>query len=441
MGNLEWGKCKSEHDASASATNQCKASQKQAFSALRRGHWLTLRALTSSLQPKASLIEGNGMFDYTLLHKDAQTSARRGRFTTPHGTVELPAFMPVGTLGTVKGVEISALRETGSRMILGNTYHLSLRPGEKVVHDLGGLHRFTGWSGPILTDSGGFQIFSLAKINKITEEKATFQSHIDGRRIELSPERAIEIQETLGSDIAMVLDHVVALPNDRETIADAMERSVRWAKRCQNAATKEDQAQFAIVQGGLEKDLRRHCAEALAELDFPGYAIGGLSVGESPEEMVDMINATVPYLPTGKPRYLMGVGRPEDILEGIKRGIDLFDCVMPTRNGRNAMAFTDFGPLKLRNAKYERDTRPLEENCPCPACRRSRGYIRHLFMAREMLGPILLTIHNITYYQRLIKQVQTAIESDRFLEFYTDRMNAWRSPPQDDPCHDDSFRL
>ena len=366
------------------------------------------------------------MFKYTLLYKDSATQARRGHFTTPHGTVELPAFMPVGTLGTVKGVEISELVKTGSQMILGNTYHLSLRPGEKVVHELGGLHQFTGWEGPILTDSGGFQIFSLAKISKITEEKAVFQSHIDGRRIELSPERSIEIQETLGSDIAMVLDHVVALPNKRDIIAEAMERTIRWAKRCKDAQQSKNQAQFAIVQGGLESDLRRHCAEALAELDFPGYAIGGLSVGEPPEQMYEMIQATTPFLPADKPRYLMGVGRPEDILEGICRGVDLFDCVMPTRNGRNAMAFTDFGPMRLRNAKYERDRRPLEEHCPCPACKRSRGYLRHLFMAGEMLGPILLTIHNITYYQRLVAGARKAIENDAFMPFVTEQMTNWQ---------------
>jgi len=359
---------------------------------------------------------------FTLLHQDAKTQARRSRLQTAHGTVELPAFMPVGTLGTVKGVEIGLLRETGSRMILGNTYHLSLRPGEQVVRALGGLHRFSGWDGPILTDSGGFQVFSLAKTRKVTEQGAIFQSHIDGRRIELTPERTVEIQETLGSDIAMVLDHLVALPNDRDTIAQAMQRTVRWAKRCQDAATLETQMQFAIVQGGLEPDLRCECAEALAELNFPGYAIGGLSVGEPPERMYDIIEATVPAMPTGKPRYLMGVGSPVDLLEAVKRGIDLFDCVIPTRNGRNAMAFTDNGPLRLRNAKYQRDARPLEDNCPCPACRRSRGYLRHLFLAREMLGPVLLTIHNITYYQRLMSHIREAVEQGRYLEFFKTRM-------------------
>ncbi len=355
---------------------------------------------------------------YTLLHQDAHCGARRGTLTTAHGIVQLPAFMPVGTLGTVKGVEIGLLEQTGAEMILGNTYHLSLRPGEEIVRSLGGLHQFCGWNGPILTDSGGFQIFSLAKITKIDEQGATFRSHIDGSKIVLPPERAIKIQEALGSDIAMVLDHVVALPNDRKTLEDAMLRTVRWAKRCKEAADHPYQKQFAIVQGGLDPELRRRCAEMLAELDFPGYAIGGLSVGETPQEMYDALDFTLPYMPVEKPRYLMGVGKPEDILNGILRGVDLFDCVMPTRNGRNAQAFTDDGPLRLRNAKYQRDGRPLDETCPCPACKRSRGYLRHLFIAEEMLGPILLTIHNITYYQRLVARAREAIERNRFREFY-----------------------
>ena len=361
---------------------------------------------------------------YTLLHQDIRSRARRGRLYTAHGTVELPAFMPVGTLGTVKGVEIGQLEQTGAEMILGNTYHLSLRPGEDVVRDLGGLHQFFGWHGPILTDSGGFQIFSLAKMMRLDEEGAVFRSHIDGSTIHLSPERAIKIQETLGSDVAMVLDHVVALPNEQKVLEDAMLRSVRWAKRCKEAADRRRQTAesdfyqqiFAIVQGGLDTTLRRQCAEALSELDFPGYAIGGLSVGETPQEMYDTLDVTVPHLPANKPRYLMGVGTPLDILNGIEHGIDMFDCVMPTRNGRNAQAFTDTGTLRLRNAKYQRDDRPLEETCPCPACKRSRGYLRHLFMADEMLGPILLTIHNLTYYQRLVTAARKAIEEDRFAE-------------------------
>ena len=365
------------------------------------------------------------MFDYTLIHQDARCAARRGRFTTTRGTIELPAFMPVGTRGSVKGVEVSQLEATGSQIILGNTYHLMVRPGEDTVSQLGGLHKFCGWTGPILTDSGGFQIFSLAKLTKITEEGAVFRSHVDGRQLSLTPERAVAIQEALGSDIAMVLDHVLGLPNERSRIEDAMERSVRWAARCQKAHTLQTQTQFAIVQGGLEYDLRRRCAEELSDLNFRGYAIGGLSVGEEIQAMYDCIEATIPYLPEDRPRYLMGVGRPEDILEGIRRGIDMFDCVMPTRNGRNAMAFTDAGSVRLRNAVHARDPRPLEEGCPCPACQRSRAYIHHLFNCGEMLGPILLTLHNITYYQRLVAAARLAIEEDRFVDFCREKFSGW----------------
>jgi queuine tRNA-ribosyltransferase len=341
----------------------------------------------------------------------------------------MPAFMPVGTQASVKGLEIEQIRATGAEMLLGNTYHLTLRPGEDVIAGFGGLHRFMGWDGPILTDSGGFQLFSLAHRTKVTEEQAVFQSHIDGRLVAISPERAVAIQEALGSDVAMVLDHVVGLPNDPEVIRDAMERTVRWARRCRAAATRADQAQFAIVQGGLDPELRVECARQLRELDFPGYAVGGLSVGEEPAEMYRMLDVTVPELPADRPRYLMGVGRPEDLLEGIRRGIDLFDCVMPTRNGRNAMAFTDAGPIRLRNLQYERDARPIEEGCPCVACRRSRGYIRHLFMGREMLGPILLSIHNLTYYQRLLADARAAIEADRFEDFMAAKRRGWGLVP------------
>jgi queuine tRNA-ribosyltransferase len=337
----------------------------------------------------------------------------------------MPAFMPVGTQATVKGLEVEQLRATGATMVLGNTYHLTLRPGEEVVAALGGLHRFMGWDGPILTDSGGFQLFSLAHRIEVTEQQAVFRSHIDGRLVAISPERAVAIQEALGSDVAMVLDHVVGLPNEREVVRDAADRSVRWARRCRDAATRSDQAQFAIVQGGLDPELRVACARQLRELDFPGYAIGGLSVGEEPAEMLRIIEATVPELPTDRPRYLMGVGRPEDLLEAIRRGIDLFDCVMPTRNGRNSMAFTDTGTLRLRNAQYERDERPLQSGCPCVACHRSRGYIRHLFMANEMLGPILLSIHNLTYYQRLVADARQAIEADQFEPFRREKLRGW----------------
>jgi len=370
-------------------------------------------------------------FRYELHHTDAHCAARLGTFHTPRGPVEMPAFMPVGTLGTVKGVTIDQVRATGARMILGNTYHLSLRPGEDVVASLGGLHAMSGWQGPILTDSGGFQLFSLAQRTKVTEEKAIFRSHIDGRLIDLSPERAIEIQQTLGSDIAMVLDHVVALPNRPEVIRDAMMRTLRWAQRCQQAATRSDQVQFAIVQGGLDKEMRIECARRLRDLDFPGYAVGGLSVGETPEEMVEILRVTTPELPEDRPRYLMGVGRPEDLIEGVRHGIDLFDCVMPTRNGRNALAFTDEGPVRMRNAKHARERRPLEADCPCPACRHSRGYLRHLFLSDEMLGPILLSIHNLTYYQRLLAGARQAIREDRFEAYRAEKYRGWGEAARD----------
>lgn len=360
-----------------------------------------------------------------LQKQDQETMARAGVLHTPHGDVPTPIFMPVGTVGSVKGIELSLLEATGARIVLGNTYHLALRPGEELIKQLGGLHQFTGWKGPMLTDSGGFQVFSLAQRTKITEEGATFQSHIDGRRMMLSPERSIEIQEALGSDIAMCMDHVVGLPNTDDKIQDAMLRSVRWAKRCKEFATREDQSLFGIVQGGLNRNFRIECAQRLSELDFPGYAIGGLSVGEPPEEMYETLDYTTPELPQNKPRYLMGVGTPRDLIEGIARGVDMFDCVMPTRNGRNAMAFTAHGKMRLRNLKYREDDRPIEEDCPCPACRRSRAYIRHLFIAGEMLGPILLSIHNITYYERLVTQCREAIFAGRYREFMKECYEGW----------------
>jgi queuine tRNA-ribosyltransferase len=364
-------------------------------------------------------------FSFQLHHTDARCAARRSTLFTPHGPVDMPAFMPVGTQGSVKAVEISQLRATGAQMVLGNTYHLALRPGEEVVSALGGLHGFMGWDGPILTDSGGFQLYSLAQRVEVSEEQVIFRSHIDGRQVAISPERAVTIQEMLGADVIMALDQVVGLPNQPAVIQDAAQRTVRWAKRCQKSVTRPDQALFAIVQGGLDPQLRKWCAAELREMDFAGYAVGGLSVGEPPEEMYRILDITAPELPADKSRYLMGVGRPEDILESISRGIDLFDCVIPTRNGRNAMAFTDYGPLRLRNLQYERDDSPLETGCPCAACQQSRGYIRHLFMAGEMLGPILLSIHNLTYYQRLLADARAAIQADGFEEFRQQKLANW----------------
>ncbi len=368
---------------------------------------------------------GSQAFSFQRLHTDAGCAARRAVFSTPHGRVQMPAFMPVATQASVKGLEVEQIRATGAEMLLGNTYHLTLRPGEEVIADLGGLHRFMGWDGPILTDSGGFQLFSLAHRTVISEEQAVFRSHIDGREVAISPERAVAIQEALGSDVAMVLDHVVGLPNEAPVVRDAMQRTVRWARRCRQTATRTDQALFAIVQGGVDRELRRQCAAELGEMSFAGYAVGGLSVGEEPAEMYRVLEATVPELPVDRPRYLMGVGRPQDLLEAIARGIDLFDCVMPTRNGRNAMAFSDQGPIRLRNLQYLRDDRPLQDGCPCAACRRSRAYIRHLFMAGEMLGPVLLTIHNLTYYQRLLADARNAIEADQFEEYRQRKVDGW----------------
>jgi queuine tRNA-ribosyltransferase len=369
-----------------------------------------------------------GSFSFELHATDLSSAARASTFVTPRGALEMPAFMPVGTQATVKGLSVEMVRGTGSQMILANTYHLALRPGEEVIQSLGGLHAFSGWSGPILTDSGGFQLFSLAQNTRVTEEGASFRSHIDGDSFELSPERAVAIQEALGSDVAMVLDHVVALPNDPQVVRDATERTIRWAHRCRAAQTRGDQALFAIVQGGLDPALRVDCARTLAELDFPGYAVGGLSVGEEPAEMYRILEATVPAMPPDRPRYLMGVGRPQDLLEAIRRGIDLFDCVLPTRNGRNALAFTDEGPLRLRNVQFQRDRRPLEDDCPCAGCRHSRGYLRHLFMAGEMLGPVLVSVHNLTYYQRLMARAREAIRRGRFSAYADAQLRQWESP-------------
>lgn len=370
-------------------------------------------------------------FAFELLHIDQHCGARLGRLTTPRGTIDLPTFMPVGTCGTVKGLTFDQVESTGAQIVLGNTYHLALRPGAELVASLGGLHHFIGWDKPILTDSGGFQIFSLAQMTKISEEQAVFRSHIDGSPLELSPERAVKIQELLGSDIAMVLDHVVALPATYSLVEEAMERSSRWAERCRKAHMRSDQIQFAIVQGGLDAGLRRRSAEQLVALDFPGYAVGGLSVGEEPALMYETIAATCPYLPQDRPRYLMGVGTPRDLLEGVLRGIDMFDCVMPTRNGRNACAFTDAGQLKLRNSCYREDPRPVQADVVTPQSHLSRAYLRHLFMAGEMLGPILLSLHNVAYYQRLMRQAREAIAADCFLDFYRQRLAGWNPKPAD----------
>ncbi len=362
-------------------------------------------------------------FGFAVVARDAASRARCGRIRTWHGHVETPIFMPVGTQATVKGLLPDQLRAAGARVLLANTYHLALRPGAETVAALGGLHRMMAWDGAILTDSGGFQIFSLAERVKITDDAATFQSHIDGRLIELTPERAIQIQEQLGADVIMCLDECPTSVGDRAVLQSAVARTSRWAARCKAAHSRADQALFGIVQGGVDLDLRAESATALREIDFPGYAIGGLSVGESHDEMLTVLDATVPLLPDNRPHYLMGVGRPQDIIEAVARGVDMFDCVLPTRNGRNAMAFTADGPIKLRNAAHERSTEPIERGCPCTACTQfSRGTIRHLFQAGEMLGPILLSLHNVAFYLRLMAEIRAAIVAGRFADYRRDTL-------------------
>lgn len=377
------------------------------------------------MDSNCEVTEPSAGVQFELHHQDAGSSARRSTLVTRHGRIDLPTFMPVATQGTIKGLTTDMVRATGTQMLLGNTYHLAIRPGESVVESAGGLHRFMGWGGAILTDSGGFQIFSLGGQTKVTEQEALFRSHVDGSLWKLSPERSVAIQEALGSDVAMVLDHVVALPASHAVVEDACFRSVRWAERCRRAKALPTQAQFAIVQGGLDPELRSRCAEELVAIGFEGYAIGGLSVGETPEEMYRILDVTCPVLPRSHPRYLMGVGRPQDLLSGILRGVDMFDCVMPTRNGRNGLAFTDQGPVRLRNQCHRDDHGPLDPATESACGRLSRSYLRHLFMAGEMLGPILLTSHNLAYYQRIMREAREAIEQDRFVAYFEAKMRGW----------------
>lgn len=354
---------------------------------------------------------------YELLASDG--AARRGRITFPDGqVVQTPIFMPVGTLGTVKGVSVEELDALDAEIILGNTFHLMLRPGEDIVKAHGGLHGFMNWKKPILTDSGGFQVFSLAKIRKITEEGVRFRSPVDGSEVFLTPERSIQVQRDLGSNIVMQFDECTPYPATYAEAADSMRMSLRWAKRSKIAHGDSVHALFGIVQGGVYEDLRRESAEALRELDLPGYAVGGLAVGEPPELRNATLEHTLPHMPADKPRYLMGVGKPEDIVEAVLRGIDMFDCVMPSRNARNAYLFTATGTLKLRNARYKHDLAPIEEGCDCYTCQHySRAYLHHLDKCNEMLGSRLNTIHNLRYYLRLIHGLRHAIETQTLNAF------------------------
>ena len=354
--------------------------------------------------------------------------ARRGEFTTVHGTVQTPVFQNVGTLAAIKGgLSTEDLREIGCQIELSNTYHLHLRPGDKVIHDLGGLHKFMNWDRPILTDSGGFQVFSLAKLRKITEEGVTFNSHIDGKRIFMGPEESMQIQSNLASTIAMAFDECVENPAPYEYVKKSCERTLRWLERCKTEMARlnsldttinKDQMLFGINQGGIVDELRIWHMKEIAKLDLPGYAIGGLAVGESHEEMYHILDVTLPHAPEDKPRYLMGVGTPSNIIEGVARGIDFFDCVMPSRNARHGFIFTRHGTMNLMNQCYERDMRPIDEECNCPVCRKySRAYIRHLFKAKEILGMRLAVMHNLYFYNELMARIREAIEEDRFEEF------------------------
>ena len=383
------------------------------------------------------------MSSFTLLRTDG--GARLGELATPHGVVHTPAFMPVGTQGAVKGALFRDLEEAGAEIILGNTYHLHLRPGDELIGRLGGLHRFIGWDRPILTDSGGYQVFSLAERRKITEDGAEFQSHLDGSRHHLTPESAVDIQTRLGSDVAMVLDECLAYPATRDAAAESMQRSVRWAQRCRNRlqqlrtspqseviVSNAGQAQFGIVQGGVFSDLRCESAEATQAIGFEGYAIGGLSVGEPIPVMYEIVEATACRLPVAQPRYLMGAGTPEDLVESVARGIDMFDCVLPTRNARNGQLFTSQGRLNIRNARYADDDGPPDPACRCYTCRRhSRAYLRHLHLSGEMTAAALNTLHNLTFYLDTMKRIREAIAFGTFDTFRQEFLRSVSRPAQD----------
>ena len=368
------------------------------------------------------------MITFALQAQDGK--GRAGKIETSRGTIHTPIFMPVGTLGTVKAMTPEELKDIGAEIILGNTYHLHLRPSDSLIAKLGGLHRFMNWDRPILTDSGGFQVFSLAKLHKRSEEGVRFQSHLDGSSFWLTPEISMSIQENLGSDIMMVFDECPELPASREKLQESLELTSRWARRCKEAR-KTDQALFGIVQGGGELDLRRQSLEQMTEIGFDGYALGGLSVGESKEEMYYVIDHVAHEMPAATPRYLMGVGEPEDLLAGIESGIDMFDCVMPTRNARNGNLFTSEGKVTIKQARYREDERPLDPNCNCNTCQHySRAYLRHLYQCNEILAMRLNTLHNLHFYLQLMRDSRDAILGGNFSAFRQTRLQQWRSAQQ-----------
>lgn len=357
-------------------------------------------------------------FNLEILHVDKKTGARYGILHTPHGDVEVPMFMPVGTLATVKTLSPEEVKQMGAGVILANTYHLSLRPGEDIVAKAGGLHKFMNYDGPILTDSGGFQVFSLAEKREITEEGVTFRNHLDGAKVKYTPESVIAIEEKLGADIIMSFDECIPYPADYDYVKDSTLRTLRWAKRGLEAHKREDQALFGIVQGGDYPDLRKMCAEELVKMDFPGYSIGGTSIGEPKEVCFRMIDYAIKYLPFDKPRYLMGVGSIDYLLEGITRGVDMFDCVLPTRLARHGALMTSKGRINIKDAKYKEDFTPLDDECDCPACKNyTRAYLRHLYVCDEAYGKRLLSLHNIRFLIRLMEKAREAIKEDRFEEF------------------------
>ena len=378
---------------------------------------------------------------FELLKTDDRTKARRGRLTTPHGVIETPIFMPVGTAATVKGMKPEDVKELGAQIILSNTYHLYLRPGHDVVREAGGLHKFMNWDLPILTDSGGFQVFSLGAMRKIREEGVDFRSHIDGSKHFISPEKSIEIQHSLGSDIMMAFDECAPYPADRRYVKDSLELTTRWLARCkkyheeyceQHGGESQilgegvNQSLFGIMQGGVYKDLRKQSAEQVVEMDLPGYSIGGLSVGEPKEIMYDVMDECVDYLPKNKPRYLMGVGSPDCLFEGVERGVDMFDCVLPTRIARHGMAMTSQGKVNIKNAKYERDFEPLDPNCDCYTCRNySKAYLRHLFKSNELMSATLMSYHNLHFLVSTMTKIREAIEEGRFLEYKKEFFDAY----------------
>lgn len=368
------------------------------------------------------------MGDFQILHQDSKSDARRAILTTAHGKVETPAFMPVGTAGAVKGITPQQLKDSGTDIILANTYHLMLRPGIDVIEKLGGLHKFMAWNGPILTDSGGYQVFSLSSLTKVDGDGVAFASHVDGAKIYLNAEIATDIQNRLGADVIMCFDQCPPYPADKSQLEKAVKRTIRWAKRCKQAHTRESQLLFAVVQGGTDPELRTHCASELVKLGFDGYAIGGLSVGEGHDNMMMTVNHTARLLPDNLPRYLMGAGTPADIIAAIKAGIDMFDCVLPTRNGRNAYAFTENGPVRLRNSANINDTRPIEPDCDCYCCKNfSRAALRHFFNCGEMLGPILVSRHNLNFYQRLMAKIRLALERNKLCAWAAELYEKYQS--------------